>query len=163
MKRALIFVSTLTLAFALTACEKNDKAGDTNAETDTAAARTTDSKSAKTEDKKSEVGEMSVDALAGLIDKTDKVAVLDSNGAATRKKYGKIPGATLLTDYQSFDKSELPEDKAAKLIFYCSNTQCGASHASAKVAMAEGYKDVHVLPAGIMGWKEAGQKTETVQ
>ena len=164
MKRALVLVTTLAFAVALSACTKDGK--DEANKTDSPAAAKAETpkkemKQAKSEEAK--VGELSVDSLAGLMkDGTSNVAILDSNGPTTREKHGKIPGATLLTDYRSFDKSELPKSKDAKLVFYCSNTQCGASHASAKVAMAEGYDDVHVLPVGIMGWKEAGKDTKAV-
>ena len=153
MKPALLLVVTgLTLAVAVSACNQDKSDKD---EQDPAATAGSE---------EIEVGELSVADLAGLLeDENAKVAVLDSNGDKTRKQFGKIPNATLLSDYKKFDKSELPREKDAKLVFYCSNTQCGASHASAGVAMSEGYKDVNILPAGIMGWKEAGQKTETVQ
>ena len=49
--------------------------------------------------------------------------------------------------------------KDAKLVFYCANTMCGASHGAAAKAVEAGYTDVAVLPDGLMGWKKAGQKT----
>ncbi len=44
---------------------------------------------------------------------------VDCNGANTRKRMGTIPGAILVTDEEGFTASELPADKAAKLVFYC--------------------------------------------
>ena len=65
-----------------------------------------ETKAAKADEVK--VGELSVDSLAGLMkDENSNVAILDSNGVKTREKHGMIPGATLLTDYREFDKSEL--------------------------------------------------------
>lgn len=158
MKRTLLLVTSLAVAVALSACSKEDTATKSGADQTTAKTKTDNANSEA-------IGELSVPDLAGLLENKDdlKVAVFDSNSPGTRKKYGKIPGATLLSDYQEFDKSELPENKDCTLVFYCSNTHCGASHSSAKVAMAAGYSDVNVLPAGIMGWSEAGQKTEAVQ
>jgi rhodanese-related sulfurtransferase len=87
---------------------------------------------------------------------------VDANGAETREKLGVIPGAILLTSSSEFDaKKELPQNKDSKLIFYCANTHCGASHQAAEKASEAGYKDVAVLPDGIKGWKEAGMPTAT--
>jgi rhodanese-related sulfurtransferase len=37
-----------------------------------------------------------------------------------------------------------------------------ASHAAARRAVKAGYKNVSVMSDGIVGWKEAGQKTASV-
>jgi len=63
----------------------------------------------------------------------------------------------LLTNYSEFDASkELPAAKDQKLIFYCANTHCGASHEAAERAKEAGFMNVAVLPEGIMGWQKAG-------
>ena len=65
---------------------------------------------------------------------------VDANGETTRKKMGVVPGAVLLTDSESVRRSrELPADKGKALVFYCANTQCGASHEAAERAMTAGY------------------------
>ncbi|HEX5058876.1 MAG TPA: hypothetical protein VFV99_05920 [Kofleriaceae bacterium] len=52
----------------------------------------------------------------------DKQAVaVDCNGDRTRKKYGVLPGA-ILTSEEDFPASELPPDKATKLVFYCTDS-----------------------------------------
>jgi hypothetical protein len=48
------------------------------------------------------------------------LTALDCNGDNTRKKYGVLPGATLMTDDEAYSPSELPTDKKRKLVFYCS-------------------------------------------
>lgn len=115
-----------------------------------------------TDSKASKVGTISVDqlnqAMAG-----GQCTVLDANSPQTRSALGKIPGATLLSHYKSYKASELPSAKDKKLVFYCANEQCGASHVAAEQAILAGYKDVSVLPAGIAGWRKAGKSTETVQ
>lgn len=101
-----------------------------------------------------ELPTISVDELATrLPDK--KVHPVDANGDKTRKDVGFIPGAILLTDYETYAASELPADRAEPLVFYCANEQCGASHDAARKAVALGYKDVKVLPAGILGWSKS--------
>lgn len=149
MRKSIMILAALALSVAVAACKKEEsKSGEK-------------SEPAGSEEQASEeeVAELTVDELAGLIEE-NAVAVFDSNGDRVREKYGKIPGAELLDDSASFDTSVLPEDKSSKVLFYCANTQCGASHESAERALAAGYEDVAILPAGIKGWKEAGQPTE---
>lgn len=95
--------------------------------------------------------------------KAKSVTPVDANTAETRTKYGVIPGAVLLTSSSDFKLSELPADKATKLVFYCANAHCSASSAAAKRAMDNGYTNVAVLPEGIMGWKKAGQPSTKPQ
>ena len=103
--------------------------------------------------------EVSVEELAKQL-AAKAARPVDANGTKTRKDVGFIPGAVLLSDYETFASSELPTDKAQPLVFYGANAQCGASHEAAAKAVAMGYQDVKVLPAGIMGWTEAGQRVE---
>ena len=105
------------------------------------------------------VGTVSVDQLDSMVT-SGQCQVVDANGNNTRKRLGIIPGATLLTSYESYNVHELPADKARKLVFYCANEQCGASHAAAERAVAAGYRDVNVLPAGIAGWHQAGKTVQ---
>jgi rhodanese-related sulfurtransferase len=102
------------------------------------------------------IAEVGVDELAALV-ASGQCRAVDANGETTRKRMGVIPGATLLTDYEAYALSELPADHASKLVFYCSNEHCGASHVAAGKARAAGYRDVAVLPAGIAGWRGAGK------
>jgi rhodanese-related sulfurtransferase len=85
---------------------------------------------------------------------------VDANGAATRSKQGVIPGAVLLSSASRYDLRELPPNKNEKLVFYCASESCSASETAATRALESGYTDVNVLPAGISGWKAAGQKTQ---
>ena len=48
--------------------------------------------------------------------------VLDANEVEFREKNGVIPGAKLLSSFDGYDtQKELPADKNAPLVFYCSN------------------------------------------
>jgi rhodanese-related sulfurtransferase len=104
------------------------------------------------------IATLSVDELAARLARGDCRAV-DANGDATRKRHGVIPGAVLLSDYETFLPNELPADKARGLVFYCANEHCGASEDAAARALTAGYTDVKVLPAGILGWAKAGHQT----
>jgi rhodanese-related sulfurtransferase len=97
------------------------------------------------------------------LQKEKKATVLDANFEQFRKQNGVIPGAVMLTSFNKYDVAkELPAAKDSKLVFYCANTQCMASHAAAQRALEAGYTDVNVLPDGLLGWKKAGQPTATV-
>ncbi|HWO23712.1 MAG TPA: rhodanese-like domain-containing protein [Kofleriaceae bacterium] len=101
---------------------------------------------------------ISVDELAARLARGECRAV-DANTDATRRRLGVIPGAVLLSDYETFLWSELPADKSKGLVFYCANEHCGASDEAAARAITAGYTDVKLLPAGITGWAKAGQQT----
>lgn len=108
---------------------------------------------------KASIGKLTVQQLAKLIPE-QKISPVDANGAQTREKFGSIPGAILLTSASQYDTTkELPANKGQKLVFYCASTKCNAAETAAKRALEAGYTDVNVLPVGISGWKESGQKT----
>ncbi len=90
-----------------------------------------------------------------LAEPNKKVTVLDANGKKTRQENGVIPGAVELSSSSSYAESELPKDKNQKLVFYCYNQKCTASHTAAERATTLGYKDVNVLSDGIVGWNSA--------
>jgi rhodanese-related sulfurtransferase len=102
------------------------------------------------------VAPVSVDELDHLLASHQCVAV-DANGDSTRRRMGVIPGAVLLRDTGAVD--QLPADKATGLVFYCTNSACGASHEAAEMAIAAGYRHVRVMPDGIAGWVKAGKPT----
>lgn len=115
-------------------------------------------------DKKEQAAAPTVKSLTitevASLQKEKKATVLDANQDQFRKQNGVIPGAVLLTSFNKYDVAkELPAAKGSKLVFYCANTQCTASHAAAQRALEAGYTDVSVLPDGLMGWKKAGQPT----
>ncbi len=100
---------------------------------------------------------MNVEELSQAM-KEGKVFVYDSNSNEMYKD-GHIPGAQHMTfDKVSADK--LPKEKNAKLVFYCANERCTASHDAARKAIELGYDNVWVMSPGIMGWKKAGKPTE---
>ena len=139
-------------ALAFGACGKNetkDNAGKSTSAGQSASDHT---------EKKTEIAQVTIDELESQMAAQEAPCVaVDANGDMVRAEQGSIPGAILLSNYKKFDASELPANKEGKLVFYCSNEQCGASHAAAEAAMDLGYKNVAVLPAGIMGWVKAGK------
>ncbi|HVZ33416.1 MAG TPA: rhodanese-like domain-containing protein [Polyangiaceae bacterium] len=100
--------------------------------------------------------QLSVDEVADLLAKHQARAV-DANGAETRQQYGTLPGAVLLSNYATFETSELPSDKSAELVFYCGGLACSAAPHAAARAKEAGYTNVKVMPQGISGWVKAGK------
>ena len=104
---------------------------------------------------------VSVSELAGWLAKGAGMVVCDANGSDVRGEYGIIPGARLLSHFKDYDvAAELPTDKSTQLVFYCASEMCSAAPTAARKAVAQGYSDVHVLPAGIKGWVESEQPVE---
>jgi rhodanese-related sulfurtransferase len=99
---------------------------------------------------------LSVDEVAALI-AAQKVQPVDANGADTRKEYGTLPGALLLTNFRTFALSELPADKSRELVFYCGGEACSAAPKAAARAKEAGYTAVRVMSAGITGWVKANK------
>ena len=66
-----------------------------------------------------EIPGMTVDELAGMIDRHEAVAVYDANG---RERYerGHIPGARYV-GHDEVTAAMLPADRATRLVFYCYN------------------------------------------
>lgn len=98
---------------------------------------------------------MTTAELAGMLERHEQVAIYDSNGAE-RYAQGHIPSARHV-GHDQVTASVLPADRAARLVFYCANEHCMACHTSANQAIALGYTNVYVLPAGIMGWTSEGK------
>ena len=94
-----------------------------------------------------------------MLKAADPPRLYDANGDRTRREYGVIPGATLLPSSREYSVELLPPEKAARLVFYCASTWCGAAEKAAERALAKGYTAVSVLPEGIKGWREAGMPT----
>ena len=89
-----------------------------------------------------------------------KVVLIDVNGSASWKA-GHVPGAI---DFESASKelaTKLPKEKDALVVAYCGGPGCNAYKAGAEAAKKLGYTNIKHMAAGISGWKEAKQPTET--
>ena len=71
----------------------------------------------------------------------------------------RVPGAVHLEPL-TFNEGDLPADKSALVVFYCSNPLCRKAPNAAKRAKKMGYDNVHVMSAGISGWLGANLPTE---
>lgn len=111
---------------------------------------------AKTE---SAVAETPLAEVRSLV-QAHSATVVDANDGDTRKEYGVVPGAVLLSSSKDYALSELPADKATRLVFYCGGVKCRASDNAAKRAADNGYTRVSVMREGIRGWKDSGAPTQ---
>ena len=73
-----------------------------------------------------------------------------------------VPGALHLDPYK-YEETELPANKNAMLVFYCSNPLCRKAPNAAKRAIRMGYDNVRVMSAGIKGWLKAGMPVESAE
>ena len=77
------------------------------------------------------------------------VTIIDVNSRESWKK-ARVPGALNLDP--AYADGELPADKDAPVVFYCSNSMCRKAPDAARRAEQLGYRNVQVMTAGIKGW-----------
>ena len=87
------------------------------------------------------------------------VTVFDVNAPHSWLK-ARVPGALNL-DAVEFRDSDLPQDRNAELVFYCSNPMCRKAPNAARRARQMGHANVQVMSAGISGWLAAGLPVES--
>jgi rhodanese-related sulfurtransferase len=88
-----------------------------------------------------------------------RVTVIDVNSRQSWEQ-AHVPGA-LHFDPVAWTAADLPSDKQAGLVFYCSNPMCRKAPVAARRAKAMGFANVRVLSAGITGWLAAKLPTES--
>ena len=90
--------------------------------------------------------------------KTRQPLVLDVN---LKEDYTKkhLPTAKLI----QFGKMEevMPKDKNKRIIFYCMSELCSSSHEMARAALRSDYKNVSIMPSGLIGWLKEDLPTES--
>jgi rhodanese-related sulfurtransferase len=101
--------------------------------------------------------ELTVEEVAELIE--DRRAVLFDANPRPRWASGHLPGAMNL-DPGAFGEHDLPRNRDAMLVFYCSDPSGAASRHAAKKALKFGFAHVFTMPAGVRGWREAGLPIE---
>ena len=97
--------------------------------------------------------------LHRLAQNPDKVTVIDVNARQSWLR-ARVPGARHL-DPAAFTDADLPADKDAALVFYCSNPLCRKAPSAARRAAQSGYRNVQVMSAGIAGWLAAKLPTQS--
>ncbi len=101
---------------------------------------------------------ISPDGLHRLAQNAEPVSIIDVNSRQSWMK-AHVPGARNL-DPVAYNNSDLPADKNAVMVFYCSNPMCRKAPNAARRAKKMGYGNVQVMSAGITGWLAAKLPTE---
>ena len=99
------------------------------------------------------------DDLHRLSQNPGNVSIYDVNSRQSWIK-ARVPGARNV-DPAAYADTELPADKDAVLVFYCSNPMCRKAPNAARRARKIGYSNVRVMSAGISGWLAAKLPTES--
>lgn len=106
-----------------------------------------------------ELARVTIEEVEAAIAANDgSMHIFDANSPETFAEHH-IPGATWI-QYDGLTAESLPADHNAKLVFYCGNEQCSASHTAARQAIALGYANSAVFSPGIRGWIDAGKPVE---
>ena len=87
------------------------------------------------------------------------VTVIDVN-ARERWAQAHVPSARNV-DPVTWREQDLPADKDALVVFYCSGPLCRKAPNAARRAAQLGYRNVKVMSAGISGWVGAGLPVDT--
>jgi rhodanese-related sulfurtransferase len=87
-----------------------------------------------------------------------EVTVIDVNSRESWKE-ARVPGALNLDP--TYGDGELPADKDATVVFYCSNSMCRKAPNAARRAEQMGYRSVQVMKVGIKGWVATDLPTES--
>jgi rhodanese-related sulfurtransferase len=112
---------------------------------------------------------VSTEELKKLLDEGKKITIISALPATEDKDLGIIPNA-VNSALPKTEKELTPADKDAliktagiekdkTIVIYCGFVACRRSHIGAKLLVDEGYTNVYRYPAGITGWKEAGNST----
>lgn len=88
-----------------------------------------------------------------------RLVVFDVNSRSSWIK-ARVPGAKHL-DPVNYKVTDLPTDRNAELVFYCSNPMCRKAPSAARRAKQMGYNNSLVMSAGIAGWQSSNLPTES--
>ena len=109
-----------------------------------------------------EIETISAETLKKMHDDSAKFILIDARRAEDYAKEHIVKAINLpATDVNSKTLAEVAPEMTTKLVFYCQNLKCQASHIAASKALGAGYKYIYEFSAGIEGWKEHSYPTET--
>ncbi|MFH1020545.1 MAG: rhodanese-like domain-containing protein [Pseudomonadota bacterium] len=99
---------------------------------------------------------ISTGELKNLLDSGERVITVDARNPEEYQEVH-IKGAINIPEKQFAEQSDqLPNDKTARIIFYCNGVKCGKSKKAAQKAMEMGYQNVFVYAEGMPVWEENG-------
>lgn len=159
MNRSLFTTLALVSIAALSGCASTQNTSASAAQAATSASASASTAASGATQAAAEFGRVTVDELSASLDRHEQVAIYDNN-RRERYEQGHIPGARWVS-YDAVSTDVLPADRNARLVFYCANESCHACHTAAARAIELGYRNVAILPAGIMGWTAANKPVVT--
>ena len=99
--------------------------------------------------------------LKKMLDDSIDMTVVDARNPEEYQEVH-IKGAINIPEKKFAEHQEkLPEDKSAKIIFYCNGIKCGKSKKAAQKASNLGYTDIFVYAEGMPVWEEKGMPIYT--
>ena len=109
---------------------------------------------------KTEIETVSAENLKKMMDDKAHFILIDARKAEDYNKEHIVSAISLpATDVNSETLQKIAPEVTTKLVFYCQNLRCQASHIAASKALGAGYKYLYEFGAGIDGWKELGLPT----
>ncbi|HSH13311.1 MAG TPA: rhodanese-like domain-containing protein [Desulfurivibrionaceae bacterium] len=99
---------------------------------------------------------ITTEELKQLLDDGTKMTVVDARNPEEYQEVH-IKGAISIPDKQfSEHLARLPQDKSAKIVFYCNGIKCGKSKKAAQKALEMGYRHILIYAEGMPVWEEKG-------
>lgn len=107
-----------------------------------------------------EIETISAETLKKMHDDSAKFILIDARRAEDYAKEHIVNAVNIpATEVNSKTLAEVASEMTAKLVFYCQNPKCSASHIAASKAIGAGYKYIYEFSGGIESWKEHNYPT----
>jgi rhodanese-related sulfurtransferase len=109
---------------------------------------------------KTEIETITAETLKKMIDDKASFVLIDARRDKDYNEEHIISAINVsATDISSKTLAEVAPEVTTKLVFYCQNTKCQASHIAASKALGAGYKYLYEFSGGIEDWKKHGYPT----
>ena len=103
---------------------------------------------------KTKIETITAETLKKMLDDQAKFVLIDARRDKDYNEEHIVSAVNLsATDVSSKTLEEIAPENTTKLVFYCQNTKCQASHIAASKALGAGYKYLYEFSGGIEDWK----------
>jgi len=99
---------------------------------------------------------VTTDELKNMIDLGTEITVIDARNAEEYQEVHIKGAINIPVKNFAQHQDKLPENKSAKIIFYCNGVKCGKSKKAAQMATHLGYTNIAVYASGMPVWEEKG-------
>lgn len=108
-----------------------------------------------------EVTVLNTDQLQKMLDKKEKVLLVDARNGAEFKEGHIVTAIHVYDKEMEANKAKFPADKNAPVVFYCNGyPKCPRSVNAATTALGWGYKKIFVYLDGFPEWEKRGYPIE---